>query len=93
MLAIGRGLMADPKLLLLDEPSLGLAPIIIMELAKIIVDIYRQGLSIILVEQNARMALNLSDYAYVIETGKIALEGPAGDIKDDDNVKKAYLGG
>jgi branched-chain amino acid transport system ATP-binding protein len=92
MLAIGRGLMAKPKLLLLDEPSLGLSPIMIMEIARIIIEIYRKGTTILLIEQNARMALNLSHRAYVLEMGQISLEGAAKDLMHHEHVKKAYLG-
>jgi branched-chain amino acid transport system ATP-binding protein len=92
MLAIGRGLMAKPKLLLLDEPSLGLSPLMVLEIARIIIEIYKQGTTILLIEQNARMALNLSHRAYVLETGQITLEGPARDLMNHEHVKKAYLG-
>jgi len=93
MLAIGRALMAQPKFLLLDEPSLGLAPIIVHEIARIIASINEKGVGIILVEQNANMALELATYAYVFENGRIALEGHAGEMKANDMVRKAYLGG
>ncbi|MDM8543637.1 ABC transporter ATP-binding protein [Desulfococcaceae bacterium HSG9] len=93
MLAMGRALMSAPKLLLLDEPSLGLSPIMCMEIGKIIRDIHAGGKTVILVEQNARMALALSHHAYVIETGNIALTGPAKELLKNDDVKKAYLGG
>ncbi len=93
MLAMGRALMSAPKLLLLDEPSLGLSPIMCMEIGKIIRDIHTEGKTVILVEQNARLALALAQHAYVIETGDIALSGPAKELRDNDNVKKAYLGG
>jgi len=93
MLAMGRALMSAPKLLLLDEPSLGLSPIMCMEIGKIISDIHTEGRTVILVEQNARLALALSHHAYVIETGDIALSGPAKELRENDNVKKAYLGG
>ncbi len=93
MLAMGRALMSAPKLLLLDEPSLGLSPIMCMEIGKIIRDIHTEGKTVILVEQNARLALALAQHAYVIETGDIALSGPAKDLRNNDNVKKAYLGG
>jgi branched-chain amino acid transport system ATP-binding protein len=92
MLAIGRGLMAKPKLLLLDEPSLGLSPIMVMEIARIIIEIFKQGTTILLIEQNARMALNLSHRAYVLETGKVTLEGSARELLTHEHVKKAYLG-
>ena len=93
MLAIGRALMAKPRLLLLDEPSMGLAPVIVQEIAGIIEEISEQGVTVILVEQNAELALLLADYAYVLETGTLALEGPAGDLHENEHVKKAYLGG
>jgi len=92
MLAIGRALMSRPKLLLLDEPSLGLAPILVKEVADIIKKIHQEGTTILLVEQNAFLALNISNRAYVLETGKIALEGKAKDLLQDERVKKAYLG-
>ncbi len=93
MLAMGRALMSAPKLLLLDEPSLGLSPIMCGEIGKIINDIHTEGKTVILVEQNARLALALAKHVYVIETGVIALSGPAKELRENDNVKKAYLGG
>ena len=93
MLAMGRGLMSNPKLLLLDEPSLGLSPILVMEIAKIIKDISQGGKTIVLVEQNARLALSLARKAYVLETGNIVLKGDAKDLRENEQVKKAYLGG
>jgi branched-chain amino acid transport system ATP-binding protein len=93
MLAIARALMASPKLLLMDEPSMGLSPLLVEEVSKIIRDINGRGISIILVEQNARMALRLSQKAYVLEVGAIALEGSADEVARDERVKKAYLGG
>ena len=92
MLAVGRALMAKPKLLMLDEPSLGLAPLIVREIFHIIVELKRRGVSILLVEQNARAALQTADYAYVLETGEIALEGPAHDLVHDRRVIESYLG-
>nr|WP_312973029.1 ABC transporter ATP-binding protein [Pseudomonas sp.] len=92
MLAVGRALMAKPKLLMLDEPSLGLAPLITREIFRIIADLRRQGVSILLVEQNARAALRVADYAYVLETGQIAMQGPAAELADDPRVIEAYLG-
>jgi branched-chain amino acid transport system ATP-binding protein len=93
MLAIGRALMAKPKYLLMDEPSLGLAPLVVKGIAEIIKQISGAGVSIILVEQNARMALRLSEYAYVLESGLVALEGKADELLHNDYVRKAYLGG
>ena len=92
MLAIGRSLMGKPKLLLLDEPLLGIAPIIVRELFEIIRSIHREGTSILLVEQNAHMALEISNYAYVLENGRVAMEGPASELKNNDDVRKLYLG-
>ena len=92
MLAVGRALMAKPKLLMLDEPSLGLAPLIVREIFHIIVELKRRGVSILLVEQNARAALQTADYAYVLETGEITLEGPARDLANDPRVVESYLG-
>jgi len=92
MLAIGRALMAKPKLLLMDEPSMGLAPIIVEEIATIIEEINGQGMTVVLVEQNAELALDLASYAYVLETGSLALEGPADELHDNEHVRAAYLG-
>jgi branched-chain amino acid transport system ATP-binding protein len=92
MLAIGRALMSKPKLLLLDEPSLGLAPSAVQDLARRIKEINASGVTVLLVEQNARMALGISDRAYVLEVGKIALSGKAKDLIQVDQVRKAYLG-
>jgi branched-chain amino acid transport system ATP-binding protein len=92
MLAVGRALMAKPKLLMLDEPSLGLAPLITREIFRIITELRRRGVSILLVEQNARAALQVADYAYVLETGQVAMQGPAHELADDPRVIEAYLG-
>ncbi|MBM3484338.1 MAG: ABC transporter ATP-binding protein [Alphaproteobacteria bacterium] len=92
MLAIGRALMSRPRLLLLDEPSLGLSPVMVQEIARIIVDINSTGVPVILVEQNAQLALKLARYAYVMETGRITLKGEAGQIREDAHVRRAYLG-
>jgi branched-chain amino acid transport system ATP-binding protein len=92
MAAIGRALMSRPRLLLLDEPSMGLAPVMVQEIARIITDIAKGGVPVVLVEQNAELALRLADYAYVLETGTVALEGPARALHENDHVKRAYLG-
>ena len=93
MLAMGRALMSRPKLLLLDEPSMGLAPLLIREIFNIIVDINKSGTTVLLVEQNANMALSIASRAYVLETGRITLSGPAAELAASEEVKKAYLGG
>ena len=93
MLAVGRALMAAPRLLLMDEPSIGLSPILVAEVGKIIRDINSRGISILLVEQNARMALRLASRAYILETGKLALQGNCEDLIDNEEVKRCYLGG
>jgi len=93
MLAIARGLMAKPDLLLLDEPSMGLSPILVEQIFEIIRDINAQGVSILLVEQNAQMALSIADRGYVLETGQVVLEGPAQELLHDPTVIEAYLGG
>lgn len=92
MIAIGRALMSRPKLLLLDEPSLGLAPVVVQEISEILVDINKQGVSIVLVEQNAELALQLARHGYVLETGTIRLEDQTENLKSNDHVRKAYLG-
>lgn len=92
MVAIGRALMAQPKVLLMDEPSLGLSPKMIDEIAELITELRASGLSIVLVEQNANLALQLSDHGYVLETGSIALEGPSDQLLSDPEVARAYLG-
>ena len=92
MLALGRALMNRPRLLLLDEPSLGLAPLIIREVFRTIAELRQAGVSILVVEQNARAALRLSDYGYVLETGAVALEGPSGALADDPRITASYLG-
>ncbi len=93
MLAIGRALMADPKLLLLDEPSLGLAPQLVGRIARIIREIHDQGTAVVLVEQNATMALQVADHAAVLEVGRVALAGPAAELARSDDVQRLYLGG
>jgi branched-chain amino acid transport system ATP-binding protein len=93
MLAIARALMARPKLLLLDEPSMGLAPIIVADIFKMIKEINQDGTTILLVEQNAKQALKIADYGYVLETGKLALEGQADELLENKSIAEAYLGG
>lgn len=92
MLAVGRALMARPKLLMLDEPSLGLAPLVIKDIFSIIQEINKAGVNILLIEQNAKAALEISDFAYVMETGAIILSGPGREVMENDQVRKAYLG-
>jgi branched-chain amino acid transport system ATP-binding protein len=92
MLALGRALMSRPKLLMLDEPSLGLAPLIVKEIFSIVVELRASGVSILLVEQNARAALNISDYAYVLETGELAMHGDSAQLAGDPRVAATYLG-
>ncbi len=93
MLAMGRALMSHPKLLMLDEPSMGLAPILVEQIFDIIRELHKAGTTILLVEQNAQMALSVADRAYVLETGKITLSGTGAELAQSDAVKKAYLGG
>ena len=92
MLAIARALMSKPQLLLLDEPSLGLAPLVVQEIMSTLVKLKKQGITLVLVEQNARLALAISDYTYVIDTGRMSTEGPSCDLLNDEKVKNAYLG-
>ena len=92
MLAMGRALMSKPRLLMLDEPSMGLAPILVEQIFEIIQNLHKAGTTILLVEQNAQMALSIADRAYVLETGKISLSGPADELLHNDSVRKAYLG-
>ncbi|MBQ8082330.1 MAG: ABC transporter ATP-binding protein, partial [Clostridia bacterium] len=92
MLAMGRALMGKPSLLMLDEPSMGLAPILVEQIFDIVKELHKSGVTILLVEQNAQMALSVADYAYVLETGEISMSGPASELLHDDNVRKAYLG-
>ena len=92
MLAIGRALMTNPKILLMDEPSMGLSPILVNEIFSIIEQLHASGITILLVEQNAKKALAVADRAYVLETGKISMSGPASKLAEDDRVRKAYLG-
>jgi branched-chain amino acid transport system ATP-binding protein len=93
MLAMGRALMSRPKLLLLDEPSMGLAPLLIKEIFNIIVDINKTGTTVLLVEQNANMALSIANRAYVLETGRITISGDAKELAASEDIRKAYLGG
>ncbi len=93
MLAMGRALMSSPSILLLDEPSMGLSPLLVLEIFHIIVEINRKGTTVLLVEQNARRALEIANRAYVLETGKIILEGTGEELSRDERVQKAYLGG
>jgi len=92
MLAIGRALMAEPRLMLLDEPSLGLAPLLVEEIFRIIREIHRSGTTVLLVEQNANKALSIADYGYVLETGTISLQGDSRQLLRDDHVRRSYLG-
>lgn len=92
MLATGRALMANPKIILMDEPSMGLSPILVKEIFNIITTLHEHGITILLVEQNAKVALSISSRAYVLETGSIAMSGKAADLLEDDRVRKAYLG-
>jgi branched-chain amino acid transport system ATP-binding protein len=93
MLAIARALMSAPQLILMDEPSLGLAPMLIAEIGRIVSDLHRAGMTILLVEQNVRLALEAADKLYVMETGTVVLEGAPADLRDTDEIKRAYLGG
>jgi branched-chain amino acid transport system ATP-binding protein len=92
MLAIGRALMADPRLLILDEPSLGLAPMLVQQIRDIVVDINKQGTSVLLIEQNASMALSIADYGYIMEVGKVVMDGDPKKLLEDEDVQEFYLG-
>lgn len=92
MLAVGRALMGKPRMILMDEPSMGLSPLLVKEIFDIIREVNKQGITVLLVEQNAKMALSISDRAYVLETGSISIEGDAAELLNDPRVKKAYLG-
>ncbi len=92
MLAVGRALMSRPRLLMMDEPSLGLAPILVQQVFGIIERIHQEGRTILLIEQNARAALQVADYGYILETGQVVLEGPGKELAENDEVRKAYLG-
>ena len=89
---MGRALMAHPKIILMDEPSMGLSPLFVSEIFKIIEEINKQGVTVLLVEQNAKKALSIANRAYVLETGKVVKEGNARDLLDDESIRKAYLG-
>jgi len=93
MVAIARALMSSPRLLLLDEPSLGLAPRIVEQVREIIQDVYEKGTSVLLVEQNAAMALSVAQYGYVLEHGKVVRDGPTAELRDDQDIRDSYLGG
>lgn len=92
MLSMGRSIMSKPKILLMDEPSMGLSPLLVKEIFSIIQELHKAGITILLVEQNAKMALSIADRAYVLETGHISMEGNAEDLLEDDRIRKAYLG-
>ena len=92
MLAMGRALMSHPKIIVMDEPSMGLSPILVNDIFDIIKEVSASGTTVLLVEQNAKKALSIADRAYVLETGKIVLEGDAKELMNDDSIKKAYLG-
>ena len=92
MLAVGRALMSNPKIILMDEPSMGLSPLLVKEIFHIIKEVHKQGITVLLVEQNAKMALSIADRAYVLETGRISMSGDAKELLNDEKVKKAYLG-
>lgn len=92
MLAIGRALMSQPRLLLLDEPSMGLSPIMVREIANVILELIRQGLTVLLVEQNAELGLTLANYAYVLETGNVVMQAPSDELHENEHVRRAYLG-
>ena len=92
MVAMGRALMSHPKTILMDEPSMGLSPLLVKEIFDIIVTLRKRGITVLLVEQNAKMALSIADRAYVLETGKLTMEGTASDLLHDEKVRKAYLG-
>lgn len=92
MLAVGRALMASPEIIMMDEPSLGLAPIVVKEIFEIIKKINKQGTTVLLVEQNANMALRIADYGYVIENGEVTVHGTGEELLKNENVRKAYLG-
>lgn len=92
MLAIGRALMSHPKLLLLDEPSMGLSPILVQEIARVVLELIQQDLTVLIVEQNAELALQLADYAYVLETGNVVMDAPSSQLHENEHIRRAYLG-
>ena len=92
MLAVGRALMSKPKIIMMDEPSLGLAPLVVKSIFDIIREINKQGITVLLIEQNANMALQVADYAYVLETGEITMSGTGAQLLADERVREAYLG-
>ncbi|MDZ7788359.1 MAG: ABC transporter ATP-binding protein [Halofilum sp. (in: g-proteobacteria)] len=92
MLAMGRALMSNPKLLLLDEPSMGLSPILVQEIARVVRELIGQGLTVLLVEQNAELALQIAEYAYVLETGRVVMDAPSSQLHENEHVRQAYLG-
>lgn len=92
MLAIGRALMSHPKLLLLDEPSMGLSPILVQEIARVVLELIEQGLTVLIVEQNAELALQLANYAYVLETGHVVMDAPSSQLHENEHIRRAYLG-
>ncbi|MCL5941921.1 MAG: ATP-binding cassette domain-containing protein, partial [Actinobacteria bacterium] len=92
MLAIGRALMSQPRILMMDEPSLGLAPIVVRDIFRVIVELKRRGLTVLLVEQNIRHSLQIADYAYVLETGRVVLEGTGREVLANEHTKAAYIG-
>ena len=92
MLAVGRALMSSPSIILMDEPSMGLSPLLVKEIFHIIKEVHKQGITVLLVEQNAKLALAIADRAYVLETGKITLSGTGRELLNNEKVKKAYLG-
>ena len=93
MLAMGRAMMSNPKIVVMDEPSMGLSPLLVKEVFKIIEAMHKSGITVLLVEQNAKMALSIADRAYVLETGKIKLSGTGKELAESEDIKKAYLGG
>ena len=93
MLAVGRALMSNPKIILMDEPSMGLSPLLVQEIFHIIPEVHKQGITVLLVEQNAKKSLSIADQAYVLEIGNIAASGTGAELLNDDSIRRAYLGG